>query len=937
MYVDILPPKMAKSMDLRMCTFNCRSLKNCIPEIYRLCDSHDFVLIQEHRLLPTELDLLNNVHPDFLSYGLSAVDITLDILIGRPYGGTAILYRKSYADCVNVITSQESRICGIQINTNLGPILLICVYMPTNYGDDSSLESYIDCLGKLHAMMVECDNIHTVIAGDFNCGPGSRFFSEFKSFSDNNNLIVSDMKRYSDGCTYISDDGLRMSWLDHLLASATIDNVVDNITIHNEVIVSDHKPVSFHLKGCIPNSTVSDKNRNRHTDIWLPNWQQCDAIMIANYRHRLDVLLQEVHVPWELFLAQHDLCDNSISAMDEFYKAVFTCISAAVHDTIPGHRSSYSHFNIPGWNTYVKEKHESAREAYLDWLRQGKPKLGFEFDNMKRTRALFKLAVRYCRNHVEEMKADACATALMDKDCKTFWKSVYRISNSKATNHINSINGVTGSDNVAGMWKNHFENIYSKGNSKYRNTFESRLMAHHLDTSDLLFTIHDVISAVNKQKLSKAAGPDGLQMEAFIYGSHRMFVYLTMLFNMFMKFGYLPNDFCCAVTIPLVKNKNANVTDVNNYRAIAISNAISKLLEDIMYRFLDSADAADEYQFGFKKGLSTGFCTHTFKETVHYYRQRGSHVFCCFIDFSKAFDSVDYWLLFCKLLDYNKSTSCYITVRLLAFWYSHQQICVRWQNCHSACFSVCNGVRQGGVLSPFLFRVYIRDLINSVVNSNVGCHIAGICVNLLAYADDIVLLAPSWSGLQKLLDIIEKAAKAVDLSFNTNKTVCMVAGPYNKHKTVCQSFPQFMLTNRSLSYVTQFKYLGHIIENTFCDNADINRELKNLFGRANVLIRRFSSCSSQVKLRLFRSYCICFYDIALWKNFHVTILDKLASAYVKCLKLFFGFPKYCSVSAMLIQLGLPSFNTLLHNAKIGFMNRFSRKTGTVVDAIRLSF
>jgi len=99
------------------------------------------------------------------------VDIILDILIGRPYGGTAILYRKSYADCVNVITSQESIICGIQINTNLGPILLICVYMPTNYGDDDSLQSYIDCLGKLHAMTIECDNIHTVIAGDFNCGP----------------------------------------------------------------------------------------------------------------------------------------------------------------------------------------------------------------------------------------------------------------------------------------------------------------------------------------------------------------------------------------------------------------------------------------------------------------------------------------------------------------------------------------------------------------------------------------------------------------------------------------------------------------------------------------------------------------------------------------------------------------------------------------------
>jgi len=64
-----------------------------------------------------------------------------------------------------------------------------------------------------------------------------------------------------------------------------------------------------------------------------------------------------------------------------------------------------------------------------------------------------------------------------------------------------------------------------------------------------------------------------------------------MLFNMFMKFGFLPNDFCPAVIIPLVKNKNGNLTDVNNYRAIAIFNAVSKLLEDIMYRFSDSTDS----------------------------------------------------------------------------------------------------------------------------------------------------------------------------------------------------------------------------------------------------------------------------------------------------------------------------------------------------------
>ena len=155
--------------------------------------------------------------------------------------------------------------------------------------------------------------------------------------------------------------------------------------------------------------------------------------------------------------------------------------------------------------------------------------------------------------------------------------------------------------------------------------------------------------------------------------------------------------------------------------------------------------------------------------------------------------------------------------------------------------------------------------------SNIGCTAYnGFCLNLLAYADDIVILAPSWQGLQMLLTIIEKAARAIKLSFNTKKTECMVFNPYDKHKAVCTSFPQFQLAGCYLSFVSQFRYLGHIIENTFCDDSDIHRELKYLFTRTNLLIRRFTQCSLQVKVQLFKSFCICFYNIALWENFHVS-------------------------------------------------------------------
>ena len=161
-------------------------------------------------------------------------------------------------------------------------------------------------------------------------------------------------------------------------------------------------------------------------------------------------------------------------------------------------------------------------------------------------------------------------------------------------------------------------------------------------------------------------------------------------------------------------------------------------------------------------------------------------------------------------------------------------------SCH---FGIGNGVRQGGVLSPFLFRFYIQDLITAFNKLRIGCNIGGIFVNLLAYADDMVLLAPSWNALQMLLDGIQTEAAVINMTFNTTKTVCMVFNPRHKNRIVSESYPPFQLSGCRHAYVTSFKYLGHIIENDLSDDRDINREIKSLYTRTNILIRRFSRCS----------------------------------------------------------------------------------------------
>ena len=198
-------------------------------------------------------------------------------------------------------------------------------------------------------------------------------------------------------------------------------------------------------------------------------------------------------------------------------------------------------------------------------------------------------------------------------------------------------------------------------------------------------------------------------------------------------------------------------------------------------------------------------CTWAVVETIGYFMRNGSEVYTCTMDMTKAFDLVKHSLLFGKLL---RSGIPAIFVRVLLYIYMMQSANVKWDGEYSNCFTLCNGVRQGGVLSAILYCFYVNDLFELLRRKGHGCWIDGNFHGIFGYSDDNFLIAPSIYALQKMLETCEEFAKIHNLKFSTD------IDP-KKCKTKCLAFlfkkrdlPKLKLCGNDLPWVDTCKHLG---------------------------------------------------------------------------------------------------------------------------------
>ena len=229
------------------------------------------------------------------------------------------------------------------------------------------------------------------------------------------------------------------------------------------------------------------------------------------------------------------------------------------------------------------------------------------------------------------------------------------------------------------------------------------------NTGECRVTALDVRKAISKLlKSGKSDGIDGFMSDHIIHASDKFCVIVGMLINAMLTHGHNPSQLLNIVVKSIPKDLRGSLHSSNNYRGISLCNALCKLIDLIIIEKCDGYLYTSELQFAYKRDHSTMLCTAVFKETVSHFLENGSNVYACLLDASSAFDRVHYGKLFDVLMKRNMPAVC---VRLLLDSYLNQRICAAWGACKSDFFQATNGVKQGSIISPILFTVYVDELI----------------------------------------------------------------------------------------------------------------------------------------------------------------------------------------------------------------------------------
>ena len=828
----------------KLATLNCRSLNSGWKQGELTAEAKRLNLaavgIQEHRI-QCEDDLR---HLD-VGCGWHFVHASAD---KQGNGGVGLLMSpRTYAslDAAHLISQRILRFtftCQNKRQRKSHPKLdIIVCYSPTSVSSDPDIESFysdmqntVDSTGR-HAFLA--------ILGDWNArlktsalspwvysNSPNRNSAQFSDFLSANELFSSNTmfrKRLSRLYTHRGPQHT-LSQIDHIVCRQKYRNSVRNCNAFTfRPFATDHRMVVADVKLSLRSSKPTRPARRRY------EWSALsDPDVLSQFRICCTNRFAELA--------------NTSSDHRENYTSFVDSVATAAEKCIPPVAQSKK--RVPWEDTAVKSAraHLASAKAAHRRYRTHATRDAMNAASKALARQYSTSQMKYIEGQLENIQA-----ADESRKPSEVWKAINNLSGRKSKASV-KIKAKSPADRLAG-WKTHFENLLNNKTTHSDNFTVKRIFSgdgdilHDIPTGEI--TMEEVLAASRQLKKGKACGTDGIPPE--VLRDPELLCLLHPILNSVFITCQPPSEFLLNRIIALPKK--GDLSQYGSYRGISLMSCAAKLFNRILLnRIREPVEKLlRTNQNGFRRHRSTLEPILTLRRLIEEMSARQNVSSCAvFVDFAKAFDSVDRECMFQILSAYGIPSKIVNAIRCV---YDNSHSFVSTQEGDTAPFPVQTGVLQGDTLAPFLFIIVLDYVLRGSMTPEFGLTLKrrqssrhpAVFLTDLDFADDIALLSDTIKGAQALLSALECAAKEVGLLINQSKTKSLVIN-------TCTTNDILSLSSGPVDFVDDYCYLGSWIRTT---DKDIASRKAKAWAAANKLWKLWKAPNlcQDFKRKIFRA------------------------------------------------------------------------------------
>uniref|UniRef100_A0A8D8Y198 Craniofacial development protein 2 n=1 Tax=Cacopsylla melanoneura TaxID=428564 RepID=A0A8D8Y198_9HEMI len=731
--------------------------------------------------------------------------------------GVAIILNEKWKNNVTNTYHVNDRMMMISLKAKPKDLYIIQVYFPTSRSTEEEIEEMYEKLEELISMTGEADNV--IIMGDFNASVGCQNNQEvigmhglgkendrglrLIEFCEQYDLIISNTyfkvplrRRY----TWKAPGDKRRYQIDYILVKRRFRNQVK----------SSHTYPGYDID--------SDHN-----------------LLVA----KCDIKLRKLHLKTKSRLCIENL---KLTQIRKNYEEATNRISESTNDwnNIKEIIEQASLQTIG--KTQTKKRKPWMTEEIMKLIQERNVYRKNDYEMYKKTKNTI---TERCKREKEKWLEEFCSE--IDKDMarnnidKVYGK-VKSLQGKQSTksNIVKSKNGeiLFKPEKVSERWKEYIEELYEgeeiMNEEKYIENeceVDEDMIGPPIDRSEF----DNALKALSDKK---ATGIDEIPGELLKNAGEEMKNCLFELIKEIYEEGEIPEDFIKSKTITIPKKGNA--TECSNYRTIALLSHASKILLNVVKNRMKTKveERLEEDQFGFRKGKGTREGILALRMILERRLEVNKKTVATFIDLEKAFDKVDWELLFKAL---KKANIDWKDRRFIMKLYKDQSTEINVNEDSKKEAKVRNGIRQGCPLSPYLFNVFIEEAMNEVKEKTEGVKVNGVKVHCIRFADDVVLLAEDEESMNQMLEVTYEELSKSKLKINAKKTKYMTI-----EKAEEDSNTHIKIRGVEIEKVDSFCYLGSEITKE-------NRSLKDVKKRialAKCAFRKKQNLITNKKLNL---------------------------------------------------------------------------------------